>query len=71
MCKTDHNMSFTIVVQKIAREQLEAYLRYCNFTQQPILSILSTFQPAIYQILVIPQYIILGYRHEFFNTVIL
>ena len=32
MCETGHNnMTFTTAVQKIAWEQLEAYLRYSNF----------------------------------------
>ena len=32
MCQTGHNnMTFTTVEQKIAREYLEAYLRYIEF----------------------------------------
>ena len=31
MCKTGHNMTFTTVEQKIAWEELEAYLRYSHF----------------------------------------
>ena len=32
MCETDHNnMTFTTVEQKIASENIEAYLRYSNF----------------------------------------
>ena len=32
MCETGHNkMTFTAVVQKIAWEYLEAYLRYTDF----------------------------------------
>ena len=32
MCKTGHNnMTLTTVVQKLAWEYLEAYLRYSNF----------------------------------------
>ena len=61
MCETGHNnLTFTTVEQKIAWEDLEAYLRSSDFAsnslKQPILSILSIFQLLKYLIKQILQH---------------